>query len=131
LTPRERALELLELAREDELAAHVLVENLGIGDAIVGFHYQQATEKLLKALLADRDIDYPYTHDLVRLLTLTEQAGYTVPIEPPKLARLTPFAAVLRYQTAPANVSLSRDEVRVLIQRLREWVVQALGTERE
>jgi hypothetical protein len=53
MTPHERALELLALAREDEQAASVL-DTAAIGDALVGFHYQQAVEKLLKALLAER-----------------------------------------------------------------------------
>jgi HEPN domain-containing protein len=53
MTPHERALELLALAKEDEQAASVL-EAAHIGDGPVGFHYQQAVEKLLKALLADK-----------------------------------------------------------------------------
>lgn len=130
MTPRERALELLALARQDELAAHVLEENSAIGDATIGFHYQQAAEKLLKALLADRDIDYPYTHDLTGLLTLTEHAGFSVPVEPRDLALLTPFAATLRYQTAPPSPSLRRNDVRTLVRHLREWVTQFLETNR-
>lgn len=36
----------------------------------VAFHIQQAAEKLLKALLASRSIEYPRTHDLEALLDL-------------------------------------------------------------
>jgi HEPN domain-containing protein len=31
---------------------------------IVGFHCQQAVEKALKAVLAERGADFPYTHDV-------------------------------------------------------------------
>ena len=39
------------------------------------FDAQQAAEKALKALCIHRDIDFPYVHDLAKLLTLLEQAG--------------------------------------------------------
>lgn len=43
---------LLGLARDDELAAHALLNVEGVTDAILGFHTQQAVEKSLKAVLA-------------------------------------------------------------------------------
>jgi HEPN domain-containing protein len=70
MTPHDRALELLELARQDERTAHMLQQDPEVSDAMVGFHYQQATEKLLIALLAERDVDYPKTHRLVQLVHL-------------------------------------------------------------
>jgi hypothetical protein len=57
MTPHERALELLTLARHDEHAAHVLQSDADINNDIVGFHYQQAFEKFLKAILAERDVE--------------------------------------------------------------------------
>lgn len=42
MTPYESALELAALAREDEQAA--VLDTAAIGDALVGFHYQQAVE---------------------------------------------------------------------------------------
>jgi hypothetical protein len=45
MEPHDQALELLGLARQDELAAHVLEADAAVDDAMVGFHYQQAAEK--------------------------------------------------------------------------------------
>lgn len=68
MTPHDRALELLRLAKRDEHGAHILQADPTADVALIGFHYQQAAEKLLKALLAERNVDYPLTHDLERLL---------------------------------------------------------------
>jgi HEPN domain-containing protein len=43
-----------------------------VADAILGFHAQPAVEKSLKAVLASRAIEFPYTHDLDGLLELCE-----------------------------------------------------------
>lgn len=66
MTAHERALELIRLASRDERAAHVLQADPTIDNATIAFHYQQAAEKLLKALLAEHNVDYPLTHDLER-----------------------------------------------------------------
>ncbi|HUU22010.1 MAG TPA: HEPN domain-containing protein [Phycisphaerae bacterium] len=61
------------------------------------FHAQQAAEKLLKAYLLHKDAEFPFTHNLVKLVQLAEQ-------QDPKFAslrsaaeRLTPYAVELRY----------------------------------
>jgi HEPN domain-containing protein len=55
---------LLGLARDDEFAARSLLPVEGVADSILGFHAQQAVEKSLKAALAYRGVEFPYTHDL-------------------------------------------------------------------
>lgn len=47
---------LLESARQDENAVAALTSASEIGDAIVGFHVQQAVEKALKAVLSSNAI---------------------------------------------------------------------------
>jgi HEPN domain-containing protein len=121
MTPHDRALELLALARGDEQAASVL-DSADMGDGPVGFHYQQAVEKLLKALLAARDVDFPKTHDLVRLLRLARAEGYEVPLVEEDLAQLAPFAVTLRYEDLEAAKPLDRPRIKQLVQRLRSWV---------
>ncbi len=59
---------LLAKATQDELAARQLAADPRIGDAVVGFHIQQAVEKRLKALLAFYAIPYRRTHDLLELM---------------------------------------------------------------
>ncbi len=121
MTPHERALELLALAREDEQAASVL-DTAAIGDALVGFHYQQAVEKLLKALLAERSVEFPKTHDLVRLLHLVRAEGYDIPQVEEDLALLTPFAVTLRYEEVEGVNQLDRPRIKTLMRQLRTWV---------
>jgi HEPN domain-containing protein len=54
---------LLIKAAEDEQALHA-PEN---SDAIVGFHAQQAAEKLMKALLSAMNVPFELTYNLERL----------------------------------------------------------------
>lgn len=52
--PLERAKLLLSKAYDDEILLEEIVPNEKITDEIIGFHAQQAAEKLLKALLMAR-----------------------------------------------------------------------------
>jgi HEPN domain-containing protein len=51
MKPLDHAEILLAKAAEDESLVIASLETPGISDSIVGFHTQQAVEKLLKALL--------------------------------------------------------------------------------
>lgn len=69
---------------------------------IAVYHCQQAAEKAIKAWLVWKEVPFPKTHDLNRLL------GLCAPLEPefenlrPHAAFLNPFAAEFRY---PGDVS--------------------------
>lgn len=127
MTPHDRAMELFRLASRDERAAHVLQADPTIEAATVAFHYQQAVEKLLKALLAEHNVDYPLTHDLERLLTLVEDSGYRVPVPEDELTGLTPFAVNSRYEEDEEVQQFDPVRVQALIEQLREWVERELG----
>ena len=60
---------LIEKADADLKTCEISLQYNGSLD-IVAFHLQQAAEKLLKALLAVRNIIYPKTHDLDALMNL-------------------------------------------------------------
>jgi len=94
---RELAGQLLERADDDVAAARALFEVADVSDFIVGFHAQQAVEKALKAVLAMRTVEYPFTHDLELLVALCERAGVILPAEFADVPRLSPYAAQLRY----------------------------------
>jgi HEPN domain-containing protein len=68
-----------------------------VSDAIAGFHAQQAIEKAIKAVMAERAVDFPFSHDLSVLLGLCKQAAIEVPSELDGIDQLTPYAARLRY----------------------------------
>lgn len=122
MTPRDRALELVRLALRDERAAHVLQADPTIDATMIAFHYQQAAEKLLKALLAEQNVDYPRTHNLARILELVEDAGYEVPVATDELIRLTPFAVTFRYEDEEESGEFVPLQAGALIEQLRQWV---------
>lgn len=129
MTPHDRALELFRLAGRDERAAHVLQADPSIDQAIVGFHYQQAAEKLLKALLAERNVDYPRTHNLGRLVELLTEVNYQVPVEENELVRLTPFAVTSRYEDDEGSQQIDPVQTQEMIAQLRAWVEEELDRE--
>lgn len=61
------------------------------------FEAQQAAEKAIKALMIARSIEFPYVHDLVRLLSLLAGAGCTVPERVWRAKELTRYAMTTRY----------------------------------
>jgi HEPN domain-containing protein len=100
----ELARQLLERADDDVAAARALLDVSDVSDFIIGFHAQQAVEKALKAVLAMRAIEYPFTHDLELLVILCARARLTVPAEFAEVRRLSPYAAQLRYGSGGPSV---------------------------
>ena len=49
---------LVDAAAQDLAACTLLSSGVGIGDAVVGFHAQQAVEKSIKAVLSARGIEF-------------------------------------------------------------------------
>ncbi len=63
------------------------------------FHAQQSAEKLLKAYLIARNLDFPFTHNLARLLALCQTQDAEFATLAPLAESLTPFAVELRYDS--------------------------------
>jgi HEPN domain-containing protein len=91
------ARELLDRAQDDHVAAQALLDVPAVSDAIVGFHTQQAVEKALKAVLAQRGVTFPFTHNIGLLITLIEDAGILAPPFVADADLLTPYGVALRY----------------------------------
>ena len=66
---------LLIKAAEDEQA----LQEQNLSESILGFHAQQAVEKLIKALLAQLNVPYELTHNLGRLQTILATASESLP----------------------------------------------------
>ena len=79
---------LLRKAASDEAVLHFDT----MSDSILGFHAQQAVEKLIKALLTQLNVPYEFTHSLNRLLILLESHGEYLPATSLTLGDLTDFA---------------------------------------
>jgi HEPN domain-containing protein len=87
----------LEYADEDlRLARHGLKLSTGCPYRLIAYHAQQCAEKYIKAYLVYFGIDFPYSHNIARLLELFPPddplAGDLVDAE-----ELTPFAVTARY----------------------------------
>jgi HEPN domain-containing protein len=107
-TGHDLAEQLLRKATDDEEAARAMLPLESVADTIVGFHAQQAVEKALKAVLAARDVEFPFTHDIGGLTDLCEQAGTPLPDALDGADRLTPYAASLRYDDDQPSI-VTRD----------------------
>jgi HEPN domain-containing protein len=95
--PADLAPTLLNLARDDDVALRTLLDGTAVSDAVIGFHAQQAVEKSLKAALAARGVDFPYTHDVAGLMELCLDSGLEVPHELSGADALSPFGVEFRY----------------------------------
>jgi len=115
---------LLRKAAQDELALDLLLQHGAMPEELVGFHAQQAAEKLLKAALRTVGADYPLTHRIERLMDLLAEAGSSTPSDLDELRLLTPFAVEFRYDILPseAEATLDGHRLRGLIAQLRQWV---------
>jgi HEPN domain-containing protein len=97
----ELAQVLLLKGRQDQCAMDRLLEDSSIPDEIVGFHAQQAVEKMIKAVLAQRAIEFERTHKLRRLVALLRGSNIAYPPELTEAVALTPYAVELRYDLLP------------------------------
>lgn len=101
------ALALVAIARRDLQAALGMTDTTTFHEAVWGFQVQQTIEKALKAWLYLTGVEPPFTHDLVALLKLLNQAG--IDIAPYRdLARFTDFAVQIRYDDQPELQGLDR-----------------------
>ncbi len=105
---REVAKLLLQKAREDLRAAQALVATENQADHVIGFHLQQAVEKALKAVLAERMIEIPRTHDLAYLVELLENLAIEAPEPVASSDWLTPWGVLFRYDDNPDDLDRDR-----------------------
>ena len=122
--PIPEQIEVAELlaskAAGDLLAAQKLAPDPEINDDPIGFHAQQAVEKALKVALTLQGADFPKTHDLDFLVTLSSKSGVDLPAEMAEVGWLTPWAAEFRYDDAPLD-SLDRERAVATAKFAVEW----------
>jgi HEPN domain-containing protein len=123
---REQALLLLGKAAQDEALLDQVLTSEQVSDEIIGFHCQQAAEKILKALLSDIGVRIRKTHEIGRLMSLVAEAGHALPAEFADLDALTPFGAIYRCEDYEAPVSLDRTAARRILRQVRLWVESKL-----
>ena len=94
-----------------------------IADAIVGFHAQQAAEKLIKAVLAASGVAFMTSHALSYLVGLVEAHHIDAPPELSEADVLSPWAVEFRYEgeepppLRPVRRPRTRRQVRTWAER--------------
>lgn len=106
---------------------------LGMGDQcpfrLVAYHAQQCAEKYLKAYLVFCGIDFPFTHNIARLLELcSKQSDWAEQLKDAE--ELTPYAITVRYpgEDEPVPRSESEHALEIAI-RVRDKVKATLAAE--
>jgi hypothetical protein len=115
---------LLARAVDDETLVRKVCSDADVADSIVGFHARQATEKLIKAVLAARGVTFAKSHALSYLIGLVEENHIEAPDELSEADVLSPWAVEFRYE-GEEPPALDRSAALVLVAQLRTW------TERE
>jgi len=125
----EQAERLRRKAAGDERAVGALLGASSIPDEVIGFHAQQAAEKLLKALLSHRRVAFRRTHDLTELLDLLAADGVEIPAEIAEVRRLGPYAVEFRYEDIPdeGTEPLDRRWAAECVERTRKWIDSMLS----
>jgi HEPN domain-containing protein len=120
---------LMQKAAQDEYAMSRLIADPIAPDEVIGFHAQQAVEKLLKALLSHLQVAFRRTHDLTELLDLLAARGVTVPPSILDVRRLGPYAVELRYEEieAEAEEPFDRRWAAQCVEQVRTWVESLLA----
>jgi len=121
--PYTQAQVLLIKASEDEAA----LQATGNPDAVLGFHAQQAVEKLLKALISARLAPFELTHNLLRLAASARNLGEALPPTPVPLSDLNDFAVEYRYELLFQHVTPSAAELIETVRLIREHVVARIA----
>ncbi|WP_258005010.1 HEPN domain-containing protein [Salinibacter ruber] len=115
----------MDRARSNLIRARQRLPNVYLEDLC--FDAQQAAEKALKALCIERGIEFPYVHDLARLITLLQDEGQPVPDEVTEAGRLTRYAVFTRYPGLDDPVTEEDHNRAVSIaERVVEWVEDRL-----
>jgi HEPN domain-containing protein len=115
----DRPVAMLEKARGDLRVVKALAGLGEIDDQVIGFHAQQAVEKSIEAVLAAREVDCPYSHDIDGLMELTQNSGIELPDELTDADYLTPFSLAQLYgANTPSGVDHGQAQ---------RWAAAAVG----
>lgn len=134
MTRFDQARLLQRKAAQDLAVIDRLLDDPTIDDETLGYHAQQAAEKLIKALLAVHGHPYPRSHNLGLLLDLLASHGISLPERFEAVQSLTPFGTVFRYDDLPLEDAPDRGSWPPLLHDLQSYleaVIEAEGLKPE
>ena len=111
----------LKKAKEDQILVEEVINSERVSDEIIGYHCQQATEKLLKAVLTISEAKFRGTHNLTTLMDYAQDAGFPVPKELSILRMLTIYGTELRYDDVTIDKPFDRKNTLAQIKKLHTW----------
>jgi len=124
---KEKVMQWKRFGDEDlKLAKHALTLKKNRPNRLIAYHAQQCAEKYLKALLVFHRIDFPYTHNISRLIELCpmSEAWKSSVID---AEELSPYAISTRYPGEEDEVS-KQEALRAIeiAEQVRNLVRKAL-----
>lgn len=123
----KKVMQWLSLADEDlKLASYALGLGAQSPYRLIAYHAQQCAEKYLKAFLVYHKVDFPYTHNIRRLLEFCAELT-TWPQKLTNAEELTPYAITARYPGEDEQVTEAEAKRAIeLAQQVKEQVRKAL-----
>lgn len=120
---RELAELFFRKARQGEFVLDKLISDSASPDEVIGFHAQQAVEKMLKAVLALHAIRFGKVHEIGQSLTLLRKSNIAYPPEFEELDRLSSFAVDFRYKDLPSGPERPFDRTWAagFVGRVKAW----------
>jgi len=118
----------LSFAQEDYLALLSLWEQELALYRVICFHAQQYTEKILKGLLAEKNITPPRIHDIIKLSKLCQRIDIQIPLSKDDQALLSSVYIDTRYPPDAGllpNGEPSKEDAKIIIEiikKLKQWV---------
>jgi HEPN domain-containing protein len=126
--PRPEVRELVDrwlaYARDDLRAAEAL-KSSQIPARISCFHAQQAAEKAIKAVFVVEQVDFPYTHDLVRLAEALPP-GWSIDASSADLGDLSRWAVESRYPMLDQAGAADSDRALTTARRVVEELIRKI-----
>jgi HEPN domain-containing protein len=127
---KREAEEWIKIGEEELQAAEHLFEASLY--RMVCYHAQQAVEKILKAILTEREIEFSRTHNLLDLSNAVKEIGYESPLSVEDAVFLNSVYRA-RYPAAlgllPTGEPTKEDADRALqsAQKMYEWLKEVLS----
>ncbi len=123
--PSDNPREWIKRAQSNLVLAKSLVPHTYLEDYC--FNAQQAAEKAIKAVLVLQGIDFPYVHDLTRLMSMLEDSGETIPDRVRRAAVLSRFAAQTRYPSVEEPVTEQEySEAIAIAEAVLKWAEERI-----